>query len=117
MTMRVIDPDDECFVCEGKGFLAHPEYGPAECWACQGQATAGVYVVQLNAGEVCYEISWQTADLADAIRRARRSATLAALRVRRFRFTDARVVYIPRQGRPVVVRKVPVPKLLELVPA
>lgn len=110
MIRESYDPvaDDFCRACQGRGFQLGAG-GCRACFVCQGHATAGLFAVQLGAGPVSVELDVETTSFRRAVAVAIRAATLASLRVRRVRPTEARVVYYAADGAPSrVLYRVPV---------
>lgn len=100
----LLDPEDVCFACEGRGFLpsvdgwrdhSGTERGLLDCRACSGVATAGVFVIRvLLLGRLPREFDCVTHDLFTASRLARR--LVVHLRGHRiWRALAVRVVFKP----------------------
>jgi hypothetical protein len=100
---------DLCHGCYGRGFHVDRGGQGRACYVCEGHATAGLFAVQLGTAQVRVELNGETASYRRAVAAAIRAATLASLRVRRARPTEARVVYYAADGAPArALYRVPV---------
>ena len=52
-------PGDTCDLCRGRGYVRLTRRAAA-CWGCDGRATAGAFVVQIEADTFRYELRFQT---------------------------------------------------------
>ncbi|HYH64236.1 MAG TPA: hypothetical protein VD866_06015 [Urbifossiella sp.] len=89
---------DRCRGCLGRGFQVDRDGEGRACLVCEGHAAAGLFAVQLGTALVRVELNGETTSFRRAVATAIRAATLASLRVRRARPTEARVVYYAADG-------------------
>lgn len=64
------DPEDDCFSCDGHGFVRHRAGVRQMCHICDGRSTAGVFVVQVVTPRFRYELTYQSRSMVAARRRA-----------------------------------------------
>lgn len=101
MTLRLHAPPDPCVCCGGAGTLAKwdPDCGfeyRACSGACNGVASAGLFLVRLHFGLMREELSWQSSEFAKAVACAEYyAARVRPIMMRRGCVSEVVVVFRP----------------------